>query len=167
MYGTESHPQENVYGPKNCKEGYYLQTNMTQNKTKLNSCLKCHYTCKSCIGPDASDCAECNFDYTKRDLYCVLVKVNVVQIDNMFLFAWVVLLCILAVVLFLIVFFTLQARDNGFCCWGESTLYPALKGNKIKDYEYHELTKAIDFTEDEDDNVLFKEANGKTTTPGL
>ena len=85
----------------------------------------------------------------------------------MFLFAWVVLLCILAVVLFLIVFFTLQAKDNGFCCWGESALYPALNGNKVRDYEYHELTKAIDFTEDEDENVLFKDANGKTTTPGL
>ena len=85
----------------------------------------------------------------------------------MFLFAWVILLCILAVVLFLIVFFTLQARDNGFCCWGEQqTLYTPLN-QKSKDYEYHELTKAgvTDLTEDEEDNVLYKD--GKTTTPGL
>lgn len=168
LYGTKIHPQEKTYGPHTCPHGQYLQSNVTRNQTVLNTCRQCHYTCKACMGSSPEECTECQYDYIKRDLYCILVQVKVVQLDSLFLFAWVVLLCVLAIVLFLIVFFTLQARDNGFCCWG-SPMYDTLKKSSSngREYEYHELTKNGDLTEDDDEEqTLFKDG-GKVTTPGV
>ncbi|CAG9336280.1 unnamed protein product [Blepharisma stoltei] len=46
-----------------CQSDYFLYSDLT--------CLRCHFTCASCLGPQSTDCTSCASGYLQSDNSCV------------------------------------------------------------------------------------------------
>ena len=131
----------------NCPEHYFGIMQMVQLRSTLNStttrpkfqrhgiCNECNEACRTCKGPQVSDCFQCSDGYERRDNLCQKkLLLNFLDPDMLGFFVWVIVLCIAAIILFGVIFGLLQARDHKLLCWKEKKEVDTTKG------DYHGMT---------------------------
>ena len=134
----------------NCPEHYYGIMQMVQLRSTLNStatrpkfqrhgiCNECNEACRTCKGPQVSDCFQCSDGFERRENLCQKkLLLNFLDPDMLGFFVWVIVLCIAAIILFAVIFGLLQARDHKVLCWKEKRHKESDKG----DYKGMTLTR--------------------------
>ncbi|KAL4227608.1 hypothetical protein ACF0H5_013049 [Mactra antiquata] len=140
-----------------CPENYYGVMQMVQLRSTANTsssrpkyqrqgiCNACNEACRTCKGPQVSDCFECKDGYERIDDLCQKkLLLNFLDPDMLGFFIWVIVLCIAAIILFGVIFGLLQARDRHLLCW---------KGKGTKDRGKCDY-KGINLTQEELENDL-------------
>lgn len=96
-------------------------TNTSSKKSKYQrqgNCNACNEACRTCKGPQVSDCFQCKDGYERIDDLCQKkLLLNFLDPDMLGFFIWVIVLCIAAIILFGVIFGLLQARDRQLLCW--------------------------------------------------
>ena len=128
----------------NCPEHYFGIMQMVQLRSTLNStttrpkfqrhgiCNECNEACRTCKGPQVSDCFQCSDGYERRDNLCQKkLLLNFLDPDMLGFFVWVIVLCIAAIILFGVIFGLLQARDHKLLCWKEKPHLETQKGDYL------------------------------------
>ena len=126
----------------NCPEHYYGIMQMVQLRSTLNStatrpkfqrhgiCNECNEACRTCKGPQVSDCFQCSDGFERRENLCQKkLLLNFLDPDMLGFFVWVIVLCIAAIILFAVIFGLLQARDHKVLCWKEKRHKETVKGD--------------------------------------
>ena len=96
-----------VHCPVGCYSSHY-EINAKDNAEELDNvkykCLKCHYSCKTCVGANDYQCVQCYPDamllnITSNEHYCYPISVSEKISEEKWYFATFLLLCLILIVL--------------------------------------------------------------------
>ncbi|XP_071844742.1 furin-like isoform X2 [Apostichopus japonicus] len=109
LYGTEVHPIQKHSGPQICPSNQFLETNVTKNSTIAHECVPCHESCKTCYGRNNSQCIQCQYNFMKRDVYCIT---NVSLLSDPLMYVAVGVIALIIIGLLLIAVLAIVMRNN-------------------------------------------------------
>lgn len=116
LYGTEVHPIQKHSGPQGCSDSEYLETRV-ENSTIVHECVACHQSCRSCYGPEDNQCILCQYNFMKRDVYCV-ANVSLLSKPQFYLIGAIGALCLI-VILLGVVLMVVKQRSTPTVPWNE------------------------------------------------
>lgn len=163
LYGTQPHPVKTHSGPTHCPEGQYLISNITDDLV-FHECQQCHNACLTCYGPDNGHCVKCPQELMKDEGFCLPPSAtsdsSVFHTTPWFvLTGWIAMLCLAFLLLFLVIFGSLQAAEHGYClsspCNGRDWT-----SSDSDDFEYRKLAKLDEF-DVEEETLLEVKSNNK------
>ncbi len=148
-------------------ENMTISINGSDELQATSVCTQCSIICSHCFGPRQNECLACASGFELTPNYTCARKMMIPRLGSHFSPIWLatiaIIACISPVILFLMIFGLLQAKDHQYVCFRKTVRYVDLKtysGIQLGTPEQGLLDGESDY--DDDIEIQISEANHKS-----